>query len=72
MKSASQRKEAEPATAGALFRCDSHAERGGCVAATVEHLALELRMQNIPHEIVTVDDRSTDTDVAVLAGPDGT
>lgn len=31
-----------------------------CIASTVEHLHVELRLQNIPHEIVTVDDGSTD------------
>ena len=32
----------------------------GCIASTVEHLHVELRLQNIPHEIVVVDDGSTD------------
>jgi len=32
----------------------------GCVASTVEHLHLELRLQGVPHEIVIVDDGSTD------------
>ena len=32
----------------------------GCITATVEHLHLELRIQNVPHEIVVVDDGSTD------------
>jgi dolichol-phosphate mannosyltransferase len=32
-----------------------------CIAATVEHLHLELRLQNIPHEIVVVDDGSKDS-----------
>src|SRR3954466_1604841 len=27
-----------------------------CIAATVEHLHLELEMRNVPHEIVVVDD----------------
>ncbi len=32
----------------------------GCIASTVEHLHLELRLQNVPHEIVVVDDGSKD------------
>ena len=38
----------------------------GCIAATVEHLHLELRLQRIPHEIVVVDDGSTDSTWSVL------
>jgi len=38
----------------------------GCIAATVEHLHLELRLQNVPHEIVVVDDASTDSTWNVL------
>ena len=32
----------------------------GCIASTVEHLHVELRLQDVPHEIVVVDDGSTD------------
>lgn len=33
----------------------------GCIASTVEHLYLELRRHNVPHEIIVVDDGSTDS-----------
>lgn len=32
----------------------------GCIVSTVEHLHLELRMNEVPHEIVVVDDGSSD------------
>ena len=38
----------------------------GAIASTVEHLYVELRLRNIPHEIVTVDDGSTDSTWAVV------
>ncbi len=38
----------------------------GCIASTVEHLHVELRLQNIPHEIVVVDDGSSDQTWSIL------
>ena len=38
----------------------------GCIASTVEHLHLELRLAGIPHEIVVVDDGSSDTTWQIL------
>jgi len=38
----------------------------GCIVSTVEHLHLELRLQNVPHEIIVVDDGSRDSTWAKL------
>ena len=40
----------------------------GCVASTVEHLHLELRLNRIAHEIIVVNDGSTDRTAAIVAG----
>jgi dolichol-phosphate mannosyltransferase len=40
----------------------------GCVASTIEHLHVELRLRNVPHEIIVVDDGSTDATWAILSG----
>lgn len=38
----------------------------GCIASTVEHLHLELRLNRIAHEIIVVDDGSTDRTAAIV------
>src|SRR6185503_14311915 len=37
-----------------------------CIAATVEHLAADLRLHDVPHEIIVVDDGSRDRTYAIL------
>src|ERR1039457_7184504 len=32
----------------------------GCISSTVEHLHVELRLHDVPHQIIVVDDGSTD------------
>jgi dolichol-phosphate mannosyltransferase len=39
----------------------------GCICSTVEHLHLELRLQKVPHEIIVVDDGSSDRTWPLLA-----
>lgn len=38
----------------------------GCIASTVEHVYVELRLHNVPHEIVVVDDGSRDRTWQIL------
>lgn len=43
-------------------------DEAGCIASTVEHLHLELRLNDVPHEIVVVDDGSSDETWSILCG----
>lgn len=38
----------------------------GCIASTVEHLRVELSLRHVPHEIVVVDDGSSDATWGIL------
>ena len=38
----------------------------GCIASTIEHLHVELRLREVPHEIVVVDDGSTDATWSII------
>ncbi len=38
----------------------------GCIASTVEHLHIELKLREVPHEIIVVDDGSSDKTWQIL------
>src|ERR1700733_11420934 len=39
----------------------------GCIASMVEHLHIELKLRGVPHEILAVDDGSTDRTWEILS-----
>ena len=41
-------------------------DEAGCIASTVQHLHLELKLRSVPHEIVVVDDGSSDATWQIL------
>ncbi|HEY2952021.1 MAG TPA: glycosyltransferase family 2 protein, partial [Verrucomicrobiae bacterium] len=64
--------EFKPAEAQPNLKCLSVViparDEEGCICSTVEHLHLELQLQNVPHEIIVVDDGSSDRTWELLQG----
>lgn len=61
----SREREAQPALRLLSIVIPARDEEG-CIAATIEHLDIEMRLRGIPHEIVVVDDGSTDSTWKIL------
>ena len=52
--------DAHPRKLGLLSIVIPARDEEGCIASTVEHLHLELELRGVPHEIIVVDDGSSD------------
>jgi dolichol-phosphate mannosyltransferase len=66
MPSASERSAGESSVLELLTVVIPARNEEGCIRPTVEHLDLELRLNNIRHEIIVVDDGSTDETWSIL------
>ena len=56
----------EPPTLRLLSVVIPARDEEGCIASTIEHLYVELRLRDVPHEIVVVDDGSMDKTWQIL------
>jgi dolichol-phosphate mannosyltransferase len=55
-----------PATLTLLSVVIPARDEEGCIASTVEHLHIELKLREVPHEIIVVDDGSKDKTWQIL------
>lgn len=60
--------ESEPLALTLLSIVIPARDEEGCIEATVRHLSLELGLHKVPHEIIVVDDGSSDQTWEILTG----